>query len=140
MILTPFEYLILATIIANCIVLALEQHLPDGDKTPMSERLVSSGCVDQCFFVSVYRNTRSHVNTGTNRSLMYHSFCRNPVDNSCLHILISLSVPLFLSHRRTPNPISSACSVSSQALRSWRWALPSTRARTYAMAGMSWTL
>ncbi|KAK2494375.1 hypothetical protein MC885_010648 [Smutsia gigantea] len=32
-------YMILATIIANCIVLALEQHLPDGDKTPMSERL-----------------------------------------------------------------------------------------------------
>uniref|UniRef100_A0A670IVF0 Voltage-dependent P/Q-type calcium channel subunit alpha-1A n=1 Tax=Podarcis muralis TaxID=64176 RepID=A0A670IVF0_PODMU len=28
-----------STIIANCIVLALEQHLPDGDKTPMSERL-----------------------------------------------------------------------------------------------------
>uniref|UniRef100_A0A8C8SR22 Voltage-dependent P/Q-type calcium channel subunit alpha n=1 Tax=Pelusios castaneus TaxID=367368 RepID=A0A8C8SR22_9SAUR len=28
-----------ATIIANCIVLALEQHLPDEDKTPMSERL-----------------------------------------------------------------------------------------------------
>jgi hypothetical protein len=38
---TPFEYMILATIIANCIVLALEQHLPDDDKTPMSERLVS---------------------------------------------------------------------------------------------------
>lgn len=38
---TPFEYLILATIIANCIVLALEQHLPASDKTPMSERLVS---------------------------------------------------------------------------------------------------
>nr|XP_019571951.1 PREDICTED: voltage-dependent N-type calcium channel subunit alpha-1B [Rhinolophus sinicus] len=36
---TPFEYMILATIIANCIVLALEQHLPEGDKTPMSERL-----------------------------------------------------------------------------------------------------
>ncbi|XP_030401977.1 voltage-dependent P/Q-type calcium channel subunit alpha-1A isoform X10 [Gopherus evgoodei] len=35
----PFEYMILATIIANCIVLALEQHLPDEDKTPMSERL-----------------------------------------------------------------------------------------------------
>lgn len=40
--LTPFEYMILATIIANCIVLALEQHLPAFDKTPMSERLVSS--------------------------------------------------------------------------------------------------
>uniref|UniRef100_A0A8C5VX73 Voltage-dependent N-type calcium channel subunit alpha n=1 Tax=Microcebus murinus TaxID=30608 RepID=A0A8C5VX73_MICMU len=35
----PAGYMILATIIANCIVLALEQHLPDGDKTPMSERL-----------------------------------------------------------------------------------------------------
>uniref|UniRef100_A0A8C6WLS5 Voltage-dependent P/Q-type calcium channel subunit alpha-1A n=1 Tax=Neogobius melanostomus TaxID=47308 RepID=A0A8C6WLS5_9GOBI len=32
-------WMILATIIANCIVLALEQHLPDGDKTPLSERL-----------------------------------------------------------------------------------------------------
>lgn len=42
--LTPFEYMILATIIANCIVLALEQHLPALDKTPMSERLVSSYC------------------------------------------------------------------------------------------------
>uniref|UniRef100_A0A8C0GVK4 Voltage-dependent P/Q-type calcium channel subunit alpha n=1 Tax=Chelonoidis abingdonii TaxID=106734 RepID=A0A8C0GVK4_CHEAB len=28
-----------STIIANCIVLALEQHLPEEDKTPMSERL-----------------------------------------------------------------------------------------------------
>ncbi|XP_017585006.1 PREDICTED: voltage-dependent P/Q-type calcium channel subunit alpha-1A, partial [Corvus brachyrhynchos] len=39
----PFEYMILATIIANCIVLALEQHLPDEDKTPMSERLGGRG-------------------------------------------------------------------------------------------------
>ncbi|KAL1275211.1 hypothetical protein QQF64_028025, partial [Cirrhinus molitorella] len=36
---TPFEYMILATIIANCIVLGLEQHLPALDKTPMSKRL-----------------------------------------------------------------------------------------------------
>uniref|UniRef100_A0A8C7R9Z8 Calcium channel, voltage-dependent, R type, alpha 1E subunit a n=1 Tax=Oncorhynchus mykiss TaxID=8022 RepID=A0A8C7R9Z8_ONCMY len=33
------SYMILATIIANCIVLALEQHLPGEDKTPMSKRL-----------------------------------------------------------------------------------------------------
>ncbi|KAK9519294.1 hypothetical protein VZT92_022034 [Zoarces viviparus] len=31
--------MILTTIIANCIVLALEQHLPGEDKTPMSKRL-----------------------------------------------------------------------------------------------------
>uniref|UniRef100_A0A8C4NW07 Voltage-dependent N-type calcium channel subunit alpha n=1 Tax=Dicentrarchus labrax TaxID=13489 RepID=A0A8C4NW07_DICLA len=37
--LTGSTYMILATIIANCIVLALEQHLPASDKTPMSERL-----------------------------------------------------------------------------------------------------
>lgn len=36
--------MILATIIANCIVLALEQHLPEDDKTPMSRRLVSTPC------------------------------------------------------------------------------------------------
>jgi len=39
---TPFEYMVLMTIIANCIVLALEEHLPQGDKTPLAEKLVSS--------------------------------------------------------------------------------------------------
>lgn len=37
--------MILATIIANCIVLALEQHLPEDDKTPMSRRLVGAFCL-----------------------------------------------------------------------------------------------
>ncbi|XP_058863954.1 voltage-dependent P/Q-type calcium channel subunit alpha-1A-like isoform X7 [Acipenser ruthenus] len=46
----PFEYLILATIIANCIVLALEQHLPDGDKTPMSERLDDT----EPYFIAIF--------------------------------------------------------------------------------------
>uniref|UniRef100_A0A8C9SZ50 Voltage-dependent N-type calcium channel subunit alpha n=1 Tax=Scleropages formosus TaxID=113540 RepID=A0A8C9SZ50_SCLFO len=36
---TEWPYPLLPTIIANCIVLALEQHLPANDKTPMSERL-----------------------------------------------------------------------------------------------------
>lgn len=49
--LTPFEWMILATIIANCIVLALEQHLPDGDKTPLSERLV--GEADSTQYASI---------------------------------------------------------------------------------------
>ncbi|XP_056149220.1 voltage-dependent R-type calcium channel subunit alpha-1E-like [Lampris incognitus] len=38
----PFEYMILATITANCVVLALEQHLPGEDKTPMAKRLVGA--------------------------------------------------------------------------------------------------
>ncbi|MGH0190349.1 UNVERIFIED_CONTAM: hypothetical protein FKN15_045285 [Acipenser sinensis] len=36
---TEWPYPLFPTIIANCIVLALEQHLPARDKTPMSARL-----------------------------------------------------------------------------------------------------
>ncbi|XP_045030505.1 voltage-dependent calcium channel type A subunit alpha-1 isoform X7 [Daphnia magna] len=35
----PFEYAVLLTIIANCVVLALEEHLPGGDKTPLARKL-----------------------------------------------------------------------------------------------------
>uniref|UniRef100_A0A2C9MAT1 EF-hand domain-containing protein n=2 Tax=Biomphalaria glabrata TaxID=6526 RepID=A0A2C9MAT1_BIOGL len=35
----PFEYMVLLTIIANCIVLALEEHLPSKDKTPLALQL-----------------------------------------------------------------------------------------------------
>lgn len=37
----PFEYAVLLTIIANCVVLALEEHLPQGDKTILAQKLVS---------------------------------------------------------------------------------------------------
>ena len=36
----PFEYMVLLTIIANCVVLALEEHLPNDDKTPLAISLV----------------------------------------------------------------------------------------------------
>jgi hypothetical protein len=36
----PFEYMVLLTIIANCVVLALEEHLPNHDKTPLAIYLV----------------------------------------------------------------------------------------------------
>lgn len=36
----PFEYAVLLTIIANCVVLALEEHLPNGDKTMLALKLV----------------------------------------------------------------------------------------------------
>lgn len=39
---TPFEYMVLLTIIANCVVLAMEEHLPEGDKTQVASQLVSS--------------------------------------------------------------------------------------------------
>ena len=36
----PFEFLVILTITANCIVLGLEEHLPNNDKTPLSTSLV----------------------------------------------------------------------------------------------------
>ncbi|KAF5900990.1 voltage-dependent R-type calcium channel subunit alpha-1E-like isoform X2, partial [Clarias magur] len=47
---TPFEYMILATIIANCVVLALEQHLPGEDKTPMAKRLEKT----EPYFIGIF--------------------------------------------------------------------------------------
>ena len=35
----PFEYMVLVTIIANCVVLAMDEHLPKGDKTPLALKL-----------------------------------------------------------------------------------------------------
>lgn len=35
----PFEYMILVTIIANCLVMALEQHLPQSDRTELAKQL-----------------------------------------------------------------------------------------------------
>lgn len=39
----PFEYTVLLTIIANCVVLAVEKPLPNGDKTELARQLVSWG-------------------------------------------------------------------------------------------------
>ncbi|XP_075909071.1 voltage-dependent P/Q-type calcium channel subunit alpha-1A isoform X2 [Petromyzon marinus] len=46
----PFEWMILTTIIANCIVLALEQHLPDEDKTPLSKKLEET----EPYFIAIF--------------------------------------------------------------------------------------
>uniref|UniRef100_UPI00358F1DA9 voltage-dependent N-type calcium channel subunit alpha-1B-like n=1 Tax=Myxine glutinosa TaxID=7769 RepID=UPI00358F1DA9 len=46
----PFEWTILATIIANCIVLALEQHLPGKDQTPLSKKLEDT----EPYFIGIF--------------------------------------------------------------------------------------
>ena len=50
----PFEYTVLLTIIANCVVLAIERPLPNGDKTELARQLVSENEQKQgaglCFF------------------------------------------------------------------------------------------
>ncbi|XP_078326074.1 voltage-dependent calcium channel type A subunit alpha-1-like isoform X6 [Crassostrea virginica] len=46
----PFEYMVLLTIIANCIVLALEEHLPKEDKTPLAVQLEET----EIYFVVIF--------------------------------------------------------------------------------------
>ncbi|CAH1786622.1 unnamed protein product [Owenia fusiformis] len=46
----PFEYMVLLTIIANCIVLALENHLPENDKTALSTQLDET----EVYFLAIF--------------------------------------------------------------------------------------
>ena len=51
----PFEWTVLVTIIASCVVMALEEHLPNGDKTELAISLEATEsyflaifCVEMC--------------------------------------------------------------------------------------------
>ncbi|CAF0900785.1 unnamed protein product [Rotaria sordida] len=46
----PFEYMVLLTIIANCIVLALEEHLPNDDKTKVARSLEKT----EIYFLGIF--------------------------------------------------------------------------------------
>ncbi|XP_037083301.1 voltage-dependent calcium channel type A subunit alpha-1-like isoform X2 [Pollicipes pollicipes] len=46
----PFETAVLMTIIANCVVLALEEHLPNEDKTMLAIKLEATESVFLCIF------------------------------------------------------------------------------------------
>lgn len=46
----PFEYAVLMTIIANCVVLASEEHLPDGDRTTLAKLLEAT----EVYFLGIF--------------------------------------------------------------------------------------
>ncbi|XP_014476692.1 PREDICTED: voltage-dependent calcium channel type A subunit alpha-1 isoform X13 [Dinoponera quadriceps] len=46
----PFEYAVLLTIIANCVVLALEEHLPKQDKTILAQKLEAT----EVYFLGIF--------------------------------------------------------------------------------------
>ncbi|XP_044001489.1 voltage-dependent calcium channel type A subunit alpha-1 isoform X8 [Aphidius gifuensis] len=46
----PFEYAVLLTIIANCVVLALEEHLPKHDKTVLAQKLEAT----EIYFLAIF--------------------------------------------------------------------------------------
>ena len=46
----PFEWTVLATIIASCVVMALEEHLPNGDKTELAVKLEQT----ESYFLGIF--------------------------------------------------------------------------------------
>ena len=46
----PFEWTVLVTIIASCVVMALEEHLPNGDKTNLAIKLE----VTESYFLGIF--------------------------------------------------------------------------------------
>lgn len=46
----PFEYTVLITIIATCLVMAMEEHLPNDDRTPLAVELEGA----EPFFLSIF--------------------------------------------------------------------------------------
>ncbi|KAI0987172.1 hypothetical protein GJ496_005576 [Pomphorhynchus laevis] len=46
----PFEYMVLLAIIANCVVLGMEDHLPASDKTPISKSLEKT----EIYFLGIF--------------------------------------------------------------------------------------
>lgn len=99
----PFEYAVLLTIIANCVVLALEEHLPESDKTVLAQKLVSIdnqlefhipirfetrenvSHINQILFVSNFLFYKFYLTTGKNGGLFYmHFLCRSIAQDHCL--------------------------------------------------------
>ena len=46
----PFEWTVLVTIIASCVVMALEEHLPNGDKTELALQLQAT----EAYFLAIF--------------------------------------------------------------------------------------
>ena len=68
---TPFEYTVLLTIIANCVVLAMEEHLPNGDRTPIAQQLVSKRFVQVWSLTQLYSVDFSKSRIGAKKCVFY---------------------------------------------------------------------
>ncbi|XP_037914495.1 voltage-dependent calcium channel type A subunit alpha-1 isoform X2 [Hermetia illucens] len=69
----PFEYAVLLTIIANCVVLALEEHLPEGDKTVLAQKLEKT----EAYFLGIFCVEASLKILALGFVLHKHSYLRN---------------------------------------------------------------
>ncbi|KAL9879783.1 calcium voltage-gated channel subunit cacophony isoform 6-T6 [Glossina fuscipes fuscipes] len=69
----PFEYTVLLTIIANCVVLALEEHLPGSDKTVLAQKLEKT----ETYFLCIFCVEASLKILALGLVLHKHSYLRN---------------------------------------------------------------
>ncbi|KAL1397204.1 hypothetical protein pipiens_009932 [Culex pipiens pipiens] len=69
----PFEYAVLLTIIANCVVLALEEHLPHGDKTLLAQKLEKT----EAYFLGIFCVEASLKILALGFVMHKHSYLRN---------------------------------------------------------------
>ncbi|XP_050331189.1 voltage-dependent calcium channel type A subunit alpha-1 isoform X12 [Bactrocera neohumeralis] len=69
----PFEYAVLLTIIANCVVLALEEHLPGSDKTVLALKLEKT----ETYFLCIFCVEASLKILALGLVLHKHSYLRN---------------------------------------------------------------
>lgn len=69
----PFEYAVLFTIVTNCVVLALEEHLPKDDQTILARQLAKT----EIYFLSMFCIESSLKIIALGFVLHKHSYLRN---------------------------------------------------------------
>ncbi|XP_040581847.1 voltage-dependent calcium channel type A subunit alpha-1 isoform X6 [Lepeophtheirus salmonis] len=101
----PFEYTVLLTIIANCVVLAVERPLPNGDKTELARQLEAT----ESYFLGIFTVETSLKILAQGFVLHPGSYLRNMwnimdfvvVVTGCMTILVEKSVPFDLRMLRS---------------------------------------
>ncbi|CAD7087318.1 unnamed protein product [Hermetia illucens] len=87
----PFEYAVLLTIIANCVVLALEEHLPEGDKTVLAQKLEKT----EAYFLGIFCVEASLKILALGFVLHKHSYLRNIWNIMDFFVVVTGSMTIF---------------------------------------------
>ncbi|XP_050067938.1 voltage-dependent calcium channel type A subunit alpha-1-like isoform X6 [Anopheles maculipalpis] len=87
----PFEYAVLLTIIANCVVLALEEHLPHGDKTILAQKLEKT----EAYFLGIFCVEASLKILALGFVMHKHSYLRNIWNIMDFFVVVTGFITLF---------------------------------------------
>lgn len=93
----PFEYMVLLTIIANCVVLALEEHLPNNDKTPLAISLEST----EKYFLAIFSVEASLKIIALGLVMHKNSYLRSVWNMMDYTVVVTGFVTIFISTEGT---------------------------------------